>query len=152
MSKISPTYVVMPGDTLQSIAQKIYGDFRQVNYLIAANNIQNPDLLRPGDVLTIPLLSSYASVQPTIPSNFASSPRAAADTLIDQVESERVTMPSINTLAPAPANVPTPNVTYEAGSGADLGTVTASATKLMPWWMTAVLIAAGAYILFGDRK
>lgn len=44
-------YTVKPGDTLWHIAQR-YGV--TVNDLVAANNIPNPNLIHPGQVLTIP--------------------------------------------------------------------------------------------------
>jgi FOG: LysM repeat len=45
------TYEVQPGDTLSGIAAK-YG----VNYMdiARANGIENPDLIYPGQVFTIP--------------------------------------------------------------------------------------------------
>ena len=50
----SKTYVVKRGDTLQTIAQKFYGD-RTLDYVIQrANNITQPELLRTGTELTIP--------------------------------------------------------------------------------------------------
>lgn len=46
-----PVYVVQPGDTLWSIAQR-FGISQED--LITANNITNPNLLKPGDELIIP--------------------------------------------------------------------------------------------------
>lgn len=155
MSKLQTIqrYTVQPGDTLAKIAEKFYGDFRQVNYLAATNGIANPDILKAGQVLVIPVLSSYASVQPAVTTNFAASPRAAADTLITQLEQQNVNIPSVQSFAASAGNVPSPDEpVYTAGTGGDLGTVTASATKLMPMWMTVTLIAAGLYILFGDKS
>ncbi|MEJ5330040.1 MAG: septal ring lytic transglycosylase RlpA family protein [Desulfobaccales bacterium] len=46
------TYQVQPGDTLTGIAKKLgYGDPLA---LARANGLKNPDLLRPGQVLTLP--------------------------------------------------------------------------------------------------
>lgn len=47
----SRTYIVQPGDSLWSIAQR-FGT--TVDAIVATNNIANPDLIYPGDVLKIP--------------------------------------------------------------------------------------------------
>jgi murein DD-endopeptidase MepM/ murein hydrolase activator NlpD len=46
-----PIYIVQPGDTLWSVAQRFSISQEE---LVAANNITNPDLLKPGDALVIP--------------------------------------------------------------------------------------------------
>lgn len=149
-------YIVERGDTLSSIAEAMYGDFKQTNYIAAVNGLANPNNLKVGQVLIIPALSSYATVQPTMQTNFAANPRAAADTLISQVETEGVSPPMMTTALGSPTLIPSPDatdarqVTYEAGAGGDLGTVTASATSLAPKWLTVVLIAAGLYILLKE--
>ena len=50
------TYTVQPGDTLWGIAQKYYGAGAEYKRLATANSgqIQNPNLIYPGQVLTIP--------------------------------------------------------------------------------------------------
>ena len=74
------SYRVKAGDTLASIAEKFYGDFKQWPYIAALNNIQNPVILTAGDVLYIPPMSSFASDEKTLASNFADS-AAALQTL-----------------------------------------------------------------------
>lgn len=57
------SYKVVPGDTLSLIAQR-YNISLQT--LIAANNLDNPSIIRAGQVITIPAAGSKpASVQPT---------------------------------------------------------------------------------------
>jgi endoglucanase len=49
-------YVVQSGDTLSSIAQKVYGDATAWRRIAAANasQVPNPDVIRPGQRLTLP--------------------------------------------------------------------------------------------------
>jgi len=48
------TYTVVEGDWLSTISAKAYGDIFAYPKLAEANNIQNPDLIFPGQVLKIP--------------------------------------------------------------------------------------------------
>lgn len=48
------TYVVTEGDWLSKIAGRAYGDIFAYKKLAQVNNIPNPDLIFPGQVLTIP--------------------------------------------------------------------------------------------------
>lgn len=49
------TYTVQPGDNLSSIAATQLGDPTKITALINANpNLTNPDLIHPGDTLTLP--------------------------------------------------------------------------------------------------
>jgi len=50
------TYVVKRGDSLSKIAKEIYGDVKLWKKIFEANKdkIKNPDLIRPGQELTIP--------------------------------------------------------------------------------------------------
>lgn len=48
------TYIVVSGDTLWGIAERFYGDGNKYQVLADANAIPNPDLIHPGQVLTIP--------------------------------------------------------------------------------------------------
>lgn len=47
-------YTVTAGDWLSTIAGRAYGDILAFDKIAKANNIQNPDLIEPGTVLTIP--------------------------------------------------------------------------------------------------
>jgi nucleoid-associated protein YgaU len=49
-------YTVAAGDSLSKIAKKLYGDANQWKRIFEANRdqIQNPDLIRPGQKLKIP--------------------------------------------------------------------------------------------------
>jgi nucleoid-associated protein YgaU len=50
------TYTVVSGDSLSKIAQREYGDAQQWRKIYDANRdqIANPDLIHPGQVLNIP--------------------------------------------------------------------------------------------------
>ncbi|MEU0499505.1 LysM peptidoglycan-binding domain-containing protein [Nocardia sp. NPDC005998] len=48
------TYTVEPGDTLWAIAERLYGDGNRYQEIADASGIDNPDLINPGQVLTIP--------------------------------------------------------------------------------------------------
>ncbi len=48
------TYTVVSGDTLWAIAERFYGDGSRYQAIADASGIPNPDLIRPGQVLTIP--------------------------------------------------------------------------------------------------
>ena len=48
------TYTVVEGDWLSTIAGRAYGDIYAYQKIAQANNIPNPDLIEPGQVLTIP--------------------------------------------------------------------------------------------------
>lgn len=48
------TYTVESGDTLWAIAERFYGDGSKYQVIADASGIPNPDLIYPGQVLTIP--------------------------------------------------------------------------------------------------
>jgi LysM repeat protein len=48
------TYTVVRGDTLSAIAKRFYGKASEYRKIASANNLANPDLIHPGQVLTIP--------------------------------------------------------------------------------------------------
>jgi len=50
------TYTVVSGDSLSKIAKHFYGDANQWRRIWEANkdHVKNPDLIHPGQVLTIP--------------------------------------------------------------------------------------------------
>lgn len=48
------TYTVESGDTLWAIAERFYGDGSKYQVIAGASGIPNPDLIQPGQVLTIP--------------------------------------------------------------------------------------------------
>lgn len=49
------TYTVQLGDTLWGIAKKCYGNGGQYPKIASANNIANPNIIRTGQVLSIPV-------------------------------------------------------------------------------------------------
>ncbi len=48
------TYTVVSGDTLWAISERFYGDGNRYQQIADASGIANPDLIHPGQVLTIP--------------------------------------------------------------------------------------------------
>ena len=48
------TYTVVSGDTLWAISERFYGDGNQYQRIADASGVDNPDLIFPGQVLTIP--------------------------------------------------------------------------------------------------
>ena len=48
------TYTVVSGDTLWAISVRFYGDGSKYQRIADASGIENPDLIHPGQVLTIP--------------------------------------------------------------------------------------------------
>ena len=48
------TYTVVSGDTLWAISERFYGDGNQYQRIAGASGVDNPDLIYPGQVLTIP--------------------------------------------------------------------------------------------------
>jgi nucleoid-associated protein YgaU len=48
------TYTVVSGDTLWAIAERFYGDGSKYQVIADASGVPNPDLIYPGQVLTIP--------------------------------------------------------------------------------------------------
>ncbi|TDZ80086.1 LysM domain/BON superfamily protein [Mycobacteroides salmoniphilum] len=48
------TYTVVSGDTLWAIAERFYGDGNQYQKIADASGVANPDLIQPGQVLTVP--------------------------------------------------------------------------------------------------
>ena len=50
------TYTVQSGDNLSKIAKHVYGDASKWHKIYEANRdkIKNPDLIQPGEVLTLP--------------------------------------------------------------------------------------------------
>lgn len=48
------TYTVASGDTLWAISERFYGDGSKYQMIANASGISNPDLIQPGQVLTIP--------------------------------------------------------------------------------------------------
>lgn len=48
------TYTVVSGDTLWAISEQFYGDGSKYQVIADASGVSNPDLIAPGQVLTIP--------------------------------------------------------------------------------------------------
>ena len=54
--EIESNYTVVKGDSLSKIAKRFYGDANEWRKIFEANSdqIENPDLIHPGQVLRIP--------------------------------------------------------------------------------------------------
>ncbi len=48
------TYTVVSGDSMWAIAERFYGDGSKYQVIADASGVDNPDLIHPGQVLTIP--------------------------------------------------------------------------------------------------
>ena len=48
------TYTVVSGDTMWAISERFYGDGSKYQVIADASGVSNPDLIHPGQVLTIP--------------------------------------------------------------------------------------------------
>lgn len=59
------SYTVVKGDSLWAICKKIYGDGSLAYKLATANSIKNPNLIFPGQVLTLPGKDALAGYAPT---------------------------------------------------------------------------------------
>ena len=51
---VARTYTVVSGDTLWAISERFYGDGSKYQVIADASGVSNPDLIHPGQVLTIP--------------------------------------------------------------------------------------------------
>ena len=52
-AQITGGYIVMEGDTLFTIAERECGDGNKFTEIAAANNISDPNFIKPGQELTI---------------------------------------------------------------------------------------------------
>jgi LysM repeat protein len=74
-----PSYTVRSGDTLSGIAKSLYGDAGRWRELASGNQLPNPNLIRPGQVLNLPgesLMSPGAPVEDTLTPEERSMPPA----------------------------------------------------------------------------
>lgn len=137
-------YVVQPGDTLSKIAEDDLGDARDYPKIFEAsrttvqpdgNRLSNPDMIRPGWRLTIPM--AQTGVHPW-EAKHGSTGSAKPPT---QAPGSRPTQ------SPAPVPVPTPSRTDTAASSAtspDLGN--RAETEAAPAWVLPGLFAGGSLL------
>jgi LysM repeat protein len=104
-------YTVRPGDTLGSIAQRFYGSAADWNWLYQANRsvIQNPNVIYPGQVLTVPYETSAEST---------TSASASASTSTSASASGGSTLTSSTTLS-GTLNCPGLEELWEEAGGSD---------------------------------
>jgi nucleoid-associated protein YgaU len=50
-------YTIKSGDNLSKISERFYGHANKYNEIAQANNIENPDLIKVGEEIKIPVLS-----------------------------------------------------------------------------------------------
>ena len=80
-------YVVAPGDTLGAIARRFYGDAGLYGRLAAANGVKNPNLIRVGQVLTIPPADQLpAAAAPSVSQQVAKAATATWDEKFQRCE------------------------------------------------------------------
>ena len=68
------------GDSLWAICKRVYGDSSLAYKLATANGIKNPNLIYPGQVLTLPdkgMLAGYAATKAPAAAGTGASPQAA---------------------------------------------------------------------------
>ena len=63
--KSADNYTVVKGDSLWAICKKFYGDGSMAYKLATVNGIKNPNLIYPGQVLTLPDKDTLAGYAPT---------------------------------------------------------------------------------------
>lgn len=89
------SYTVKKGDTLWDISRRLYGDSSLAYKLATANNIKNPNLIFPGQVLTLPELSKLNDMAATpAPKTKSAEPKAEpqkTEELTPEVVKETVT-------------------------------------------------------------
>jgi murein DD-endopeptidase MepM/ murein hydrolase activator NlpD len=75
---VDQTVVVRAGDTLSAISKRVYGDENRAADLASANALSNPNLLRAGLVLKVPLRPD-SSAAPASPAATSGPPSGGAD-------------------------------------------------------------------------
>ena len=64
-AQTADSYTVVSGDSLWSICRKFYGDGFLAYKLATANDIKNPNLIFPGQVLTLPAADALSALSAT---------------------------------------------------------------------------------------
>lgn len=81
------SYTVQKGDTLSAIARRYYGNSSMAYRLATANSIKNPNLIYPGQVLSLPDTEELKGVEP------AKAPSIKKDS--ERTTSERTTVEEV---------------------------------------------------------
>lgn len=101
------TYVVRPGDTLSQIALRFGTTYQQI---VLLNNLSNPDLIYPGQVLTI----RQGSATPKPPTATATATATATPTAVPSPTSTPTpTLTLVPGVTASPSETPTPTETPE---------------------------------------
>ena len=108
IASANSSYTVQPGDTLGIIAAR---ENTTVEALVAANNIQNANFIRVGQVLTIPTASSTADV--------ASAGAGVTNSIL--ISSAPETPPTTETDPTVQGNVACTRFNFEKGRDAQVG-------------------------------
>lgn len=90
--KTAERYTVEAGDSLWAICRKAYGDGSLAYRLATANGIKNPNLIYPGQVLTLPdlaTLSAYEETRAAASGGSASSGSSGSTVTLPTAEEQR---------------------------------------------------------------
>jgi LysM repeat protein len=104
------TYTIQRGDTLSTIARKLYGDPHKYRIIQQANRLDNPSMIWVGQVLLIPVLESVTPSLSTPPSPLPPSPPSPSPSP-PSPPSLPPTPPLPPSTPPTPAPPPSPPVT-----------------------------------------
>ncbi len=85
-AQTAQNYTVVSGDSLWAICRKFYGDGSLAYKLAAANGIENPNLIFPGQTLSLPKASELgalasAAAEPAVPETQEKARQTARETL-----------------------------------------------------------------------
>lgn len=89
------SYTVKKGDTLSDICRRLYGDSSLAYKLATANNIKNPDLIFPDQVLTLPDISTLSGMTPTKPSGISTKKSKDTPAVDDSAKTGKLTPESV---------------------------------------------------------
>lgn len=153
LAKAVPTpqkYKVVSGDTLSGISVKYYKSAAYYPTIVVANKVQNPDLIYPGQVFTIPLrpnphdaslldVYSPSTESPTVVKKYSSSPQSPT-----VVKKHR--LHSTPTYNPPSASYGSPQaIARSLMSGSDFGCFDYIISRESGWDITATNPSSGAY-------
>ncbi|MHB1798913.1 MAG: LysM peptidoglycan-binding domain-containing protein [Vulcanimicrobiaceae bacterium] len=97
-------YTVKSGDTLYAIAARLLGNGNQYPAIAAANNIQPPYVIYPGQVLRIPTSSTSSAAAPSSPTTSSATATATQLQTLPVPVMPSSTSPASSTSSAAPSS------------------------------------------------